>query len=623
MLPSFLFGRKSAHRASRNSQGNRRRRLELESLEDRCLLSGDPVLYWNAVALQAAVTDHGIGAPGLQFGPTRTSRAFAIVQGAVFDAVNSIVPRYSPYEIQLPAPRNASVDAAVAEAAYTTLVNLYPYQKPYFVSKLAASLKGIPLIPEIEGLAVGGIIAKIELALRSNDGSQIDAAGQPVHYTYGQLPGEWRADPLHPNATPLTPDWGGVRPFIIQSATQFGAPPPPAITSLAYAQAYEQVKALGAVNSTVRTDNETDIGFYWGYDAQPGLCAPVRFYNQIAEAVAVKMGNSVEDNARFFALVNFAMADAGITCWNDKYLYNFWRPVGGIRENDPGTGPTGLGSGSPYLIGQGDPTWQPLGAPADNGNGTNFTPPFPSYTSGHATFGAATFKVMEDFFRTDVIPKGLTIISDEFNTITVDQNGHPRPLLPRTYNSFSQMAGENAQSRIYLGIHWQFDAVEGIRSGDGIGDYVFTHALRPLQGGPPQALPSMSPEAQIALAVQLEDVAARGGLQGNGSGLTGASFALSSPGVALGSADLGAAGVPTGVGSPSATASVSKSPNQTLVAQSAETTAQNQNSERIDKHFQMPMQQVSMPMQQVSHFGDGMDWDVALSQWLDVFTQPS
>jgi hypothetical protein len=512
MISNFLFGRESTHRTAGNSQGNHRRRLELEPLEDRCLLSGDPVLYWNAVALQAAVTDHGIGAPGLQFGPTRTSRAFAIVQGAVFDAVNSITPRYSPYEIQLPAPRNASINAAVAEAAYTTLVNLYPYQKPYFDSKLAASLKGIPLIPEIEGLAVGGIIATIELALRSNDGSQVDTAGKPVHYTYGQLPGEWRADPLHPKATPLTPDWGGVRPFIIQNATQFGAPPPPAITSLAYAQAYEQVKALGAVNSTVRTDNQTDIGFYWGYDAQPGLCAPVRFYNQIAEAVAVKMGNSVEDNARFFALINFAMADAGITCWNDKYLYSYWRPVGGIRENDPGTGPTGLGSGNPYLTGQGDPAWQPLGAPADNGGGTNFTPPFPSYTSGHATFGAATFKVMEDFFRTDVIPKGLTIISDEFNTITVDQNGHPRPLLPRTYNYFSQMAGENAQSRIYLGIHWQFDAVEGIRSGDGIADYVYTHALTPLHGPPPVALHSMDPLAQIQLAVQLEVVAANGGL---------------------------------------------------------------------------------------------------------------
>ncbi len=355
-----------------------------------------------------------------------------------------------------------------------------------------------------------------------------------MNYTYGQLPGQWRADPLHPDATPLTPDWGGVTPFVVQSATQFGAPPPPAITSLAYAQAYEQVKALGAVNSTVRTDTETDIGFFWGYDAQPGLCAPVRFYNQIAEDVAQKMGNTVAQNARFFALIDFALADAGITCWNDKYRYDLWRPVTAIRENDPGTGPTSLGSGNPYLVGQGDPNWQPLGAPADNSNGTNFTPPFPSYTSGHATFGGAAFKVMEDFYHTDVIPGGLTIISDEFNTITVDQNGQPRPLLPRTFNFFSQMAGENAQSRVYLGIHWEFDAVNGIRSGDGIGDYVFTHALAPSHGARPVAMPTLDATFQIGLAVLLENVAANGGLTRGGLGLVAANC----PGADLHSASL-------------------------------------------------------------------------------------
>ncbi|OAI51551.1 hypothetical protein AYO44_17075 [Planctomycetaceae bacterium SCGC AG-212-F19] len=482
-------------------------------MEERALPATDPVLFWNGVALHAAVVDHGIGAPGLQFGPTRTSRAFAIVQGAVFDAVNSIDPEFAPYLIQVSAANDASITAAVAEAAYTTLVSLYPYQKPYFDTQLAASLQGIPLQAEIDGMAVGMTVANTILAARANDGSQVDAAGQPVNYTFGQLPGQWRSDPLHPNAKPLTPDWGGVTPFVVQSAEQFGAPPPPAITSLAYALAYEQVKALGSVNSTVRTDNETDIGFFWGYDAQPGLCAPVRFYNQIAEDVAVKFGNTVVQNARFFAMINFAMADAGITCWDDKYDFNYWRPVTAIRENDPGTGPSGLGSGNPFLTGQGDPTWTPLGAPADNGGGTNFTPPFPSYTSGHASFGAATFKVMEDFYHTDIIPGGITIISDEFNTITVDQNGHVRPLLPRTYNFFSQMAGENAQSRVYLGIHWEFDAAEGIRSGDKIGDYVFTHALTPLHGTRPKALPSLDPYLQIGLSVVLENVAAHGGLR--------------------------------------------------------------------------------------------------------------
>src|SRR5262249_18299948 len=162
---------------------------------------------------------------------------------------------------------------------------------------------------------------------------------------------------------------GGVTPFVVQSATQFGAPPPPAIDSQAYADAYNQVKAIGGDGvhtPSSRTENETNIGFYWGYDAQPGLGAPVRFYNQIPQSVAMQAGNTEVENARFFALINLAMADGGITCWNDKYAYAYWRPVTAIRENDPGTGPTGLGSGNPFLVNQGDPNWTPLGAPADN-----------------------------------------------------------------------------------------------------------------------------------------------------------------------------------------------------------------------------------------------------------------
>src|SRR5439155_17130296 len=244
------------------------------------------------------------------------------------------------------------------------------------------------------------------------------------------------------------------------------------------ADAFEEVKALGGdgvSTPTIRTPEQSDIGLFWGYDAQPGLCAPVRFYNQIAEVLSKQEGLTELQNARFFALVNVAMADAGITVWNDKYLYNYWRPVTAIRENDPGTGPTGLGSGNPYLIGQGDPNWQPLGAPADNHNGTNFTPPFPSYTSGHAGFGGALFETMKDYFGTDNIH--FKIVSDEFNTITIDQNGKPRPLMPRSFDSFSQAAEENGQSRIYLGIHFEFDKVEGIKSGDGIADWVFGHFM--------------------------------------------------------------------------------------------------------------------------------------------------
>jgi hypothetical protein len=449
-------------------------------------MSVDPVLEWNSVALQAAVIDHGIGAPGIQFGPTRTGRAFAIEQIAVYDAVNSIDRQYAPYLVQVNAPPTASIAAAVAQAAHDTLSALYPYLKSVlFDPQLAADLSGIPnATAAAQGVAVGHITAAAILAARANDGSQVDAAGQPVNYVYGQLPGQWRADPFHPNATPLTPDWGGVETFAVPSAETFRAPPPPSITSEEYADAYNEVKAYGGdgiTTPTIRTQDQTNIAFFWGYDVSPGLCAPVRFYNQIAQVIAQQENNSVTDNARLFALINIALADAGITCWDTKYDYNFWRPVTGIRENDPGTGPTGLGSGNPFLVGQGDPTWHPLGAPADNGSGTNFTPPFPSYTSGHAAFGGALFETLIRFYRRDDIH--FTIVSDEFNSVTVDQFGHVRPLMPRSYTSFSQAREENGQSRIYLGIHWRFDKVQGIEEGNDVADYVFNHLLRPLERG--------------------------------------------------------------------------------------------------------------------------------------------
>ena len=168
----------------------------------------------------------------------------------------------------------------------------------------------------------------------------------------------------------LGPQWGQVAPFGMFSATQFAVPAPPSITSAEYAAAYNEVKNYGGdgiTTPTLRTPEQTEIANFWGYDGTPGLGTPPRLYNQIAEVIATQQKNSEIENARFFALINFAMADAGIACWNDKFTYSYWRPITGIRENDPGTGPTGLGSGNSYLVGQGDPTWTPLGAPNDNG----------------------------------------------------------------------------------------------------------------------------------------------------------------------------------------------------------------------------------------------------------------
>jgi hypothetical protein len=470
-------------------------RPSVEALEQRCLPNADMVIQWNQIASQAAVNDYTL-APGYQIGPTRLSRAWAIVQAAVYDSVNSINPQYAPYLTQLPAPKDASMDAAVAQSAHDTLSAMFPNQKAFFDSELASSLQGIPLSAAVDGAALGSEVASAILAARANDGSQIDAWNQPVKYTFGQQPGQWRPDPLHHTQKPLTPDWGGVTPFGMLSVSQFMPPPPPQLNSLAYATAYEEVKALGSLNSPIRTADQTQIAFFWGYDAQPGLCAPIRFYNQITQVIAQQQGNTEVQNARLFALTNIAMADAGITCWGAKYLYDLWRPITAIRENDPGTGPTGLGSGNPFLVGQGDPTWQPLGAPAHDGAG-NFTPPFPTYTSGHGTIGAALFKILEDFYGTDNIH--FTISTDEFNTI---DNG---TLSPRSYASFSQAAGENAMSRIYLGIHFHFDAVQAIACGDTIADYDFTHLLAPLHGKAPKALPSLDAEAQIQLSIKLEN----------------------------------------------------------------------------------------------------------------------
>jgi hypothetical protein len=493
-----------------------RTRPALEALEERCLLSGDVVLEWNAIALDALKNDSLLGANAKQNSPTHSSRALAIVQAAVFDAVNSIDQSYEPYLIDLHAPDGTSITAAAAQAAHDTLVSLFPDYKPTLDARLAADLAAdpSPLWARIVGIVVGDIVAQNILAVRSNDGSNV-----PMPYTPGSAPGQWQPDPLHPTQKALGSLWGQVTPFAVPSSEMFQVPAPPALTSQAYADAFNEVKSLGAdgtTTPTTRTAEQTQIAFFWGYDGSPGLGTPPRLYNQIAEVLAVQEHNTVVQNARFFALIDLAMADAGITCWDGKYDYNFWRPVTAIRraaeDGNPQTTP--------------DPTWAPLGAPADNGSGTNFTPPFPAYASGHATFGSALFRMMADFFGRDDIH--FTIGSDEFNGVTRDQNGNVRPVVTRSFDSFSQAAEENGQSRIYLGIHWSFDKVQGIICGDHIADFVFQHLLLPREheGGDDRrsvnattvsaASPPSSPPPALAGRVEQPDVP-------NGSGLTVAS----------------------------------------------------------------------------------------------------
>jgi hypothetical protein len=249
----------------------------------------------------------------------------------------------------------------------------------------------------------------------------------------------------------------------------------------AYAIAFNEVKRFGGdgvTTPTERTADQTHVGIYWAYDGTPSLCAPPRLYNQIALHIADEMKSSDLEITRLLTLINVAMADAGNAIWESKYFYDVWRPVTGIREADPGTGPTGNGDGNPATTG--DPTFSPLGAPASNLNGPNFTPPFPAYPSGHAGFGGALFQTLRRFYGTDAI--AFTFVSDEFNGVTRGNDGNVRPLLPRSFTSLSQAEEENGQSRIYLGIHWAFDKTEGIAQGRRVADYVFNNEFTPRRG---------------------------------------------------------------------------------------------------------------------------------------------
>lgn len=212
-----------------------------------------------------------------------------------------------------------------------------------------------------------------------------------------------------------------------------------------------------------RTTDETLIGLFWAYDGAKGLGTPPRRYNQIVRQVADAQGNTVADNARLFALVNAAMGDAGILAWAEKYRHDVWRPVVGIREHDPSMGPTGVAGH--HVDDDGDSCWLPFGAPKTNEPGTlNFTPPFPAYPSGHATFGAAALHVTRRFYGVttdgpDDLADNLSFVSEELNGVNSDNRGIVRPRHVRRFpDGLWGMIEENGRSRVYLGVHWVFDA---------------------------------------------------------------------------------------------------------------------------------------------------------------------
>lgn len=435
----------------------------------------DALLYWNDVALEASAQDHTGNPPRLeQGGPTRTSRALAIVHLAMYDAFIGINGSYSPYQSGLMSPPpGASAEAALGEAAYVTLRVLYPSQGCVFQQAREAFLAGLSGGQAVEdGRAYGQKVAEMLLALRMNDGSADCQAYQPK-----QDPGKHRVDPLNPTQSFLTPFWGEVMPFALPSAEAYLAVPPPALDSSQYEIDFNDVKEKGALTGSTRTPDETTIGLFWAYDGAQKLGTPPRLYNQMVRAIAIQKYNTLEQNVRLFALINMAMADAGIQCWLSKYRYELWRPVVGIREADPGWGPTGLGDGNSGT--EGDPYWLPLGAPRTNQPGAkNFTPNFPAYPSGHATFGAATFDMVRLFYGTDNI--AFDFVSDELDGESVDVDGSIRTRYKRSFNRLSDAINENGRSRVYLGVHWQFDADGGIQSGKQISEYIYNNQLRPV-----------------------------------------------------------------------------------------------------------------------------------------------
>lgn len=438
--------------------------------------------YWNRVAIDASGLDHTPLAPGEnrvygeQLGPCRAARAMAIVHIAMFDAVNAVFGGYQSYTGLPPAPDGTSTNAAIAQAAHDTLVALFPSQAASFNTRLAADLALIPAGDgKTQGIDLGRRAAATILALRANDGSQHPEPQIGVDYFYSDFPGEWIEDPISLKTVALGAHWGSVRPFVLTSGDQFRVPAYPALTSPEFTAAFNEVKRLGGdgiVTPSARTEDQTHAAIFWAYDGTPSLCAPPRLYNQLTVKLSDQIGASAVEFARLLALVNVAMADAGIAIWESKYYYKFCRPVTALRST--------ARDGNPALVA--DPTWTPLGAPASNLDGPNFTPPFPSYPSGHAGFGGALFQTLRHVYGTDQIP--FTFVSDEFNGVTRDHTGAVRPLLPRSFSTLSQAEDENGQSRIYLGIHWAFDKTEGIALGRRVADWVFENAFTPLPPAP-------------------------------------------------------------------------------------------------------------------------------------------
>ncbi|WP_328474742.1 phosphatase PAP2 family protein [Actinoplanes sp. NBC_00393] len=414
------------------------------------------VLDWNETFLQA-IRVRG-GAPG------PIARVGAILHIAMHDAIVAIAPTHAPYLEGLNGAGTENPEAAVHRAAHTVLSTLYPEQSAVFDAQLTQREGALPAPGQqrqsvLAGRRIGTSSALAILADRRGDGHD-DA----TPYRPGTAPGAWR--PANPSIEPATPNWGRVRPFSLGGQAQENwlatfRPPLPAgapdvaslLASPEYATQVNEVKDKGRFNSTSRTTEETEIAHFWANDLD-GTYKPPGHLFTMSRVLATDEGLDLAATARLFALVAIVMADAAVVAWDAKYAteLDLWRPDTAIRlaglVNNPAVVP--------------DPLWQPLSV--DYG-GARFSPPFPAYISGHATFSAAHARMMANYFGTD--EKNFQLGTDDPFAAGVK----------RSYSRFSEAGEENGLSRIYLGVHFRWDADEARPVASRLADHIYDTLL--------------------------------------------------------------------------------------------------------------------------------------------------
>lgn len=390
--------------------------------------------------------------------PTVLARGAAMMHAAVYDAVNSVLGTHEPYLAQVPVAGPVSLDAAIAYAAHDTLAAAFPHTTVDLADRLAKALADLPASSTPAELAAGRAIG-LAAARAMIDSRRDDGADDNTQYVAGAEPGEWRPTGTGPAASP---NWLRVRPFTLTRGDRFRPPRPGGYLSVTellrsteYAAQLNEVKRLGRANSTDRTAEQTKIAFFWANDLD-GTYKPPGQLLDLTRVVADRRDLDVAEQARLFALVSLALADAAIVAWDAKYGTNLdlWRPEAAIREaNTDGNPDTAR-----------DPRWQPL---STDRSGSHFSPPFPAYVSGHATLAAAVAAVLRGYFGTDNV------------TFTAGTEDPHAAGVTRTFNSFSEVALEDARSRVYLGVHYQWDADHGVLAGTATGQQVVSSRLLP------------------------------------------------------------------------------------------------------------------------------------------------